>query len=340
MQPTLYIHLGQQKTGTSSLQRFCTANRRELIKAFGLLYPTPPDGPEHRHASLFPFMDENWRKVRRETDSTGCKRILVSYEDLSISGIRPEDVHSIRALFPDFAIAYIIYLRRMDESCREWFMQAAKRYQMNTSGYGGYVSWMLKKKSYRLFPSQLLERCVQQVGKENLIIRLYERRRLLKQNIVDDLFSLLDISLPDSMDRSRRYNLGIPEEALPCLTDTLRQYKINDPTRVDIYGKITRAYAWRPGPQPAPDYLDALQKEIDTLDSTYIPGYKALFDKVKPDLALKRGNMTPQQLLIIDLLYSLLFELRKRNTRRFLLLTRLGEWKARFLQTLSRMLPF
>jgi hypothetical protein len=219
-------------------------------------------------------------------------------------------------------------------------MQAAKRDQMTTNSYGTYVARMLHGKSYRLFPSRLLERCVRQVGKENLLIRLYARQRLLKQNIVDDLFSQLDIALPDSMDRSRRYNLGIPEEALPCLTDTLRQYKINDPTRVEIYGKITRAYRWHAGPTPAPQsYLEALQKEIDTLDATYIPGYKALFDKIKPDLTLKKGNMTQQQLLTIDLLYSLLFELHKRKTRRFLFFTRLGEWKTRVLQGLSRFLP-
>lgn len=327
MQPTLYIHLGQHKTGTTSLQRFCTRNRAALARDFGLLYPAPcensSEGPLHRHYSLFPFEQERWDKIRQQVEASGCKKVLLSNEDLSMRGIDDATFKAIGERFPGFAVVYIIYVRRIDDSCKAWYMQSVKRDNMVDVSYESYLAGQDKARSYRLFPSRLLERCERQVGRESLILRIYERERLLEGNIVDDIFSIFGIRLPDDLPRARQYNPGIPQEALPLLTDTLRKHAIRDPTRKEIYDKLIAAFRKAPDAS-IPDRLAAeVEAEIVRMDG-FIPGFREFHEKSALDFSLAKADISPQELLIIDLLYSILFELRKGQTRRFRLLE-LGE---------------
>ena len=320
MQPILYIHLGQQKTGTTSLQRFCTRNRKELAERYGLLYPSPeaicPEGPHHRHFSLFPFQRDSWTKLRREVDASGCMKVLLSNEDLSMTGIDDASFASIRALFPEFTIKYIMYVRRIDDACKAWYMQSVKRNNMRDMSYETYVSNRDSEASHRLYPSGLLKVCEEQVGRENLILKLYDREQMLNNNTVDDIFFLMGIDLPASMHRDRPFNRGIPPEALPLITDTLRRYAINDPTRREIYNKLIEAFKQK-NQCTLPEHIPVeVEKEIERMES-FIPGYKELFQKKKLDFSFPKSDISPQELLIIDLLYTILFELRKKKTLMF-----------------------
>lgn len=287
------------------------------MEQFGVLYPTPPSSPPHRHASLFPFRQDSWNKVKQEAEASGCSKVLISNEDLSITGIKDEWLDGIRSTFPEFSVSFIIYVRRIDDACKEWYMQSVKRDNMLTTSYESYVDKLLASKSCRLFPTRLLKRCEKQVGKSNLIIRQYDKETLLNGNTVDDLFAILGIGLPDSFDRSRHYNPGIPQEALPLLTDTLRQYQINDPTRVDIYNKIITAFKARQSAPLPSNLLPAVEEEINRLDAAFLPGYKDLFEREELNLKFSYADISPQELLTIDLLYAILFELRKKENKRF-----------------------
>lgn len=317
MQPTLYIHFGQQKTGTTSLQRFCTRNRKTLARDCGLLYPTPgtslDEGPLHRHYALFPFDPDKWNKVKKEVDASGCKTILFSNEDLSMTGLDDESLNAIRGLFPGFAVKYIMYARRIDDACKSWYMQSVKRNHMRDMSYETYVGNRDQERSYRLYPSELLAICERQVGRENLILRIYDRDRLVNNSTIDDVFAIMGIKLPEDPDRSRPYNQGIPQEALPLITDTLRKHAVNDPTRKEIYDMIIEAFKEKPQ-TPLPERLhQEVEKEIERMDA-FIPGYKSLYDKEKLDLSFAPSTISPQERLIIDLLYSVLFELRKKRS--------------------------
>jgi len=320
MQRTLYIHFGQQKTGTTSLQRFCTRHRKMLATECDLIYPTPgtnpAKGPLHRHSRLFPFEPKIWEPIKREIDESGCTKVLISNEDLSIGGIDQESFEAIRASFPDDSIVFIIYFRRIDDACKAWYMQAAKRNSMQGIAFETFLTDCNLERSYRLYPSDLIEQCEQQAGRENLILRIYDKDILLNGNIVDDVFSILDISLPETIDTSRQYNQGIPQQALPLITDTLRQYAIKDPTRREIYSKIINAFDEKKETLLPEHIAEAVEKEIERME-THIPGYRQLYATRKLNFTLAEGNISPQELLTIDLLYAILFELRKKQTMGF-----------------------
>ena len=320
MQRTLYIHFGQQKTGTTSLQRFCTRHRKILATECDLIYPTPgtnpAKGPLHRHSLLFPFEAKIWKPIKREIDESGCTKALISNENLTIGGIDQGSFEAIRAFFPDCSIVFILYFRRIDDACKAWYMQGVKRDNMQGITFETFLANCNLERSHRLYPADLIEQCEQQVGRENLLLRLYDREILLNGNIVDDVFSTLDISLPEAIDTSSQYNPGIPQQALPLITDTLRQYSIKDPTRKEIYSKIINAFDEKQETLLPEHIAEEVEKEIERMEA-HIPGYRQIYETRRLNFSLDKGNISPQELLTIDLLYAILFELRKKQTTCF-----------------------
>ncbi len=321
---SLYIHMGQNKTGTSSLQRFCTKHRKELFKLFGMLYPKPPEEPAHRHCAFFPFRPEVWAPLRAEADKRRCSTLLLSNEDLCDSGVQDGDLQKIRALFPDFSINYIIYIKRIDDYCKDWYMQRSKRDRGLNADYNRFVNQLYAKQSLRLHPMQLLKRCEAQVGKERLFVKIYDRSLLLNNNIVDDFFALLGLTLPARLDRSRQYNQSIPARALPCITSSLRGVPLADPLRAAIYDKIINAFT---APELSPlnaKLVPRLLREVDEIDASYLPGYKELYASRAFDLSFPDATAPAHTLLLLDLLYSVLIELEQQKRRR--LSYRIAQW--------------
>ena len=89
--PTLFIHTGLHKTGTTSLQKAFFDNRRVLARQ-GLLYPDTGLSPNpgnwgHHELALALRQQESgealWQALRAEADASGLDRVLVSSETLS-----------------------------------------------------------------------------------------------------------------------------------------------------------------------------------------------------------------------------------------------------------------
>ena len=126
MPPAIYIHLGQQKTGTTSVQRFCLRYRGELQRQLSLYYPLSPTAPHHRHPRLFPFDKKQWETIRREMAASGCTRLLISNEGWYVRGVSDSDLAAIRELFPGAEIFFVLYLRRLDDYCQARYNQRIK----------------------------------------------------------------------------------------------------------------------------------------------------------------------------------------------------------------------
>jgi len=136
LKPVFYIHIGQHRTGTTSLQNFLASNRKVLYEK-GIIYPEfLKPASSHFFAWYFGFgnrrlsSSEN-KQVEGVLQKTirdaleHSKDVLISSEIL-FSNIRKSSIKRIHKQFSDFDIRIICYLRRQDEYILSFYTQYLK----------------------------------------------------------------------------------------------------------------------------------------------------------------------------------------------------------------------
>lgn len=123
MAKRLILHVGQSKTGTSTIQDFLAHNRRKLWREAGVLYPQAgrQGAAHHRIAALFlPAGNAGW--IRREDAESlragldaECARgstgtVVVSSEAL----FNARSIADVRDFFSGFTVEILVILRRQD----------------------------------------------------------------------------------------------------------------------------------------------------------------------------------------------------------------------------------
>ena len=230
MKPLLYIHIGQHRTGTTSLQNFLASNRKVLYDK-GIIYPKfLKPASSHFFAWYYGFGNRRLNDIEKSQvkdilRSIRCdaiknsKDILISSEIL-FSGITRSKLVKIRKQFSDFDLKIICYLRRQDRYILSFYTQFLKNRKVldmesyiNKKVFRWYHSfylpgynWYKKLKSYSSI-----------FGKENLIVKPFERHQLKDGDIITDFVNILGISrdmlvFPDKME-----NTSLPPEGLYIL---------------------------------------------------------------------------------------------------------------------------
>ncbi|RHW27878.1 hypothetical protein D0Z08_06185 [Nocardioides immobilis] len=142
------LHIGCEKTGTTSIQQFLRRNRAAL-KDRGILYPRAPGDFRHVELGLYAMPDEAlpeariWkrdgysaapdvfrrrlrRRLRREITGAGASTVVLSDEALYRSD--PPSIGRLRGLVDELAgqVRIVVYLRRQDDHLISRYQQAVK----------------------------------------------------------------------------------------------------------------------------------------------------------------------------------------------------------------------
>lgn len=221
-----YIHIGTEKTGTSSVQKFMLDNQREL-STNGLLYPIDcgylsnfrliwyatrnvDSHPMNNSVDLSdPIKRARWanrfeKKHKKEIKKFQAKHssgstVVYSSEHLQSRLVHPAELEKLRDFLQPLydEIRVIVYLRRQD--------------QLAISGYstilraGHTLPFELpaaNRLSHYYSYVRLLDLWSSVFGQDNMIVRLYERSQLVEQDVVDDFGSIVGFQ-PDALDYSR-----------------------------------------------------------------------------------------------------------------------------------------
>src|ERR1700730_16021172 len=121
------FHIGLEKTGTTSFQRFCTRNARRLIK-HNVLYPTQSaafhalnhapltasylqsESPHDFYLRSTLTSSEMVKSLKREIDASGVEKVIISSEHLS-SRFRASQITKLAKDFNDYECRVVIALR-------------------------------------------------------------------------------------------------------------------------------------------------------------------------------------------------------------------------------------
>jgi hypothetical protein len=244
---TLYLHIGSEKTGTTSVQRFLRANR-DLLARHAILFPRAPGeenhmglavaaqtdfGPLRRkifHVHTWPEVEEFRAALKRnlqdELRARDYRSAIMSGEHCSSRLTTEEEVQwlreFLREMFDDVRI--IVYLRRQDEFLLSTYSTDVK---------GGAVHRLrvpegdVIERRYDLW--NLVSRWANVFGRENVICRKYEKGSLKDGDIVEDFRHVIGLDpawpyaypkrLNESLDATSLEFLRLMNKHVPRLTE-------------------------------------------------------------------------------------------------------------------------
>jgi len=194
----IFFHVGLGKTGTSAIQAFLNYNRSGLMNRHSVLYPNMKGenfgaGRYHNHCNFIlrntkEHCLEELRRAIRYTGQRDIRKIVISCEGL----FEDQKTVSIAGeLSREVPVSMIVYLRRQDH-----YIEASwKQWGLKDSRYEDFADYARKFRTNWL---ATLQRWSAVVGKENLMVRVYEKDQLVGRDVVPDLLSVLGIDYESS----------------------------------------------------------------------------------------------------------------------------------------------
>lgn len=217
---TLYLHIGTMKTGTCAIQELCTSNQ-EILNRQGYCYPKLPysfPGFGKKRNALFlqrPIVKGGVRQTdaERERFLEGMGIIrehFKTYDNVILSdeGVWGGACKNRKTLWQElkeysdehqFSVKIIVYLRRQDLYIDSLWRQGVKGSTNRRSKVA--VSWQEYVKNIPII-EQLdyygeLNRISSALGKENVIVRRFDRKKFSDGMIQSDFLELIGLKLTD-----------------------------------------------------------------------------------------------------------------------------------------------
>lgn len=218
----IVLHIGSEKTGTTSIQHWAAANR-EALASRGILYPVAPGEaaggriePNHvglaiavadrarrpdllgmlgltEPAAMASFIAGLPGRLAAEIAASGCHTMLLSNEHLSSRVKTAEEAAALRRLLeqatagrrPSWQV--VLYHRRQDEMIQSFHAMRVLH------GFAGPFRAAARAADPRLDPRPLLAAYAAVFGEEAITVRLFDRRRMVGGDAVADLAALLGL---------------------------------------------------------------------------------------------------------------------------------------------------
>lgn len=212
---TVYLCIGTMKTGTSSLQAFMK-NNREALEKQGYCYPKNHISGRNilnRNAYFLiykPYTDaEPSEEEVRAKGMNQMKELASKYDNIVLSdeliwhysGRRKYFWHRTKEEFEKIGcqVKVVVYLRRQDELIQSLWSQNVKSGERWNMTFEEFI----ENKKYRYFPLDYYKKLTQIaniMGKENMIVRVYERGQFEEGDLIKDYTKTLGIELNDQFD--------------------------------------------------------------------------------------------------------------------------------------------
>lgn len=237
---TVYIHIGMPKTGTTAIQDFLAANRKNLKKQ-NAVYPDFHLNYEwvSKTRNAFWLTNRGFDEKEAEACFAEINRLSEQWDKIILSdevlwngrGFSSEFWNMVRDnLREEIDIKMIAYIRRQDQYMYSWWAQQVKAHQpmdFKTLSFHEF----LESETYKNLKRHLDYRAyfqagVNVLGKENVLVRIFERGQFAGGSIYsdfldavgmrpDDAFqvpeNLTNISIRGSVLEAKRYLNRIPE---------------------------------------------------------------------------------------------------------------------------------
>ena len=237
--PEIILHIGTEKTGTTTLQQFLFDNQKRLLKQH-ILHPrclagnyhskiaVYADGGPHTsdlsaHHSLQSPADIERMKttltqnIAAEIKKTNPKKITLSNEHCSSRLVDSGAIGVLKDFLSSISpnIQIVLYLRRQDEfflSSYATAIKSGKTTQLELPTNLDNVEWVQSRYRYR----PLIDRWIDVFGKENITLRVFDPAMLFENDIIQDFMKTTGIQ-PGNFVQPVRQNESVSADILEFL---------------------------------------------------------------------------------------------------------------------------
>ncbi|WP_444888131.1 hypothetical protein [Microbulbifer sp. JMSA008] len=252
----LIIHIGTEKTGTTSIQHFCAENRL-LLKEQGLIYPEVGFCDFAHFSLVAPFhsldnggrelefapkkkyvAEKEWDRIKKIFNGNSHAKVLISAEHFS-SRLKHRGISALKEtigwLGEDIEVEIVIFVRRQDKYFQSWYSTHIKA--------GGTLTFdeaFESRKSDKWFFDyyNLVNIWASYFGKESIKLGVFEKGQM-KDGLFSEFCNLIDVELheefnfdvvDDNFSWPARYLEFARLVNLGCFGDNLnnRRYKVLD----------------------------------------------------------------------------------------------------------------
>lgn len=297
--PRLIIHIGSQKTGSTSIQTFLTQNP-EKLRAAGLCYVKAGRGPASHNRIAVKYMTTNFpaimEKLVAEVRSAPEMTHIVSSEML----FTPRLARSLAEHLPSDLIAdtrIIGYIRRQDKFLEAMFKQVVK-----TGRFTGSPAEYMTKRDAALNYSKVLDAYAAEFGPHNIDIIPYEPARFAMKNVILDIARRLGLTgiSPDDLPQSFS-NITLSREISEILGLIARSTDINIAELIRVIIRNRPEGAFHSGDSYSlaerKAIVDRYAEDNEQIRATYCPDLAALFDTSDLAADLDAADLPPAERL-------------------------------------------
>ena len=212
----IILHIGVEKTGTTSIQSALAHDRDRLVTR-GILYPRLFGSENHMEIPVHAMNDEINDELRQnelakadcslhdyrerlverlgsEIAQSDCDTLLLSNEHCHSRLIAPGTLDRLKTLLDQFAprVEIVVYLRRQDQLAVSLHSTRVK-----LGGHGPILPPVGEHGPGPYFNFRsLLRRYSHVFGQDAMRVRLFERDRLVGANVVTDFYHVAGLGLP------------------------------------------------------------------------------------------------------------------------------------------------
>lgn len=191
---TIYIHIGTVKTGTTYLQKVFHDNK-SVFERFGVSYPyvLPPTMERYANAD-FTIDRSRGQEARDALTESNLSRVLISEEGIfgTISRLK-------HPAFVGLPKKVILYVRRPAELILSWAAENAEPYNAFLHHRSGPTGPLPISELAEILAAEYEDSVVKfinevdDIGRENIIVRPMEPGRLIGGDLLTDFLSCLDL---------------------------------------------------------------------------------------------------------------------------------------------------
>lgn len=228
-----YLHIGTEKTGTTSIQEFLFRNKKKLTE-LNVLYPSAWGDRNHLKFSSF-FDTPPWKVYRKfsgdnevlsrnktvsewnenfekEISHFNPSKVIISNEHLHTHINKKRQLEDMREYLSRFfeEVVIVLYVRRQDKMALSRFSTSIKAGAFNRAAFQSPNNWVYDYlQSFKLWSNVF--------GLNNVKLRVFEKRKMYKESLIDDFMSVLNVGNDGFTFPEKKYNESLSAKALSVL---------------------------------------------------------------------------------------------------------------------------
>ncbi|WP_085808858.1 hypothetical protein [Sphingomonas sp. TZW2008] len=301
----IYLHIGLEKTGTTTIQQFLAANRAAL-RADGILFPLSPGEQNQTRLAAFALDPDSSDSVLRrheddaadgdfrasfraafvaEAQASGCRQMVLSNEHCSSRLRTVEEIARLKALLDAVGRVkrVVVYLRRQDD-----FLISTYSTSIKTGAVTRFALPRQRKVERRYDFAELLAGWAAVFGEAVIQPRLFAREELAGDDLLTDFCVAMDIATPGLAAGGRRRNVSLSAEGveyLRLLNAAVARDRRNGRDQRVLVNRVQRA---TPGPGISLSaasrraFLATVAESNDAVRRRFFPDRPYLFAPVDP----------------------------------------------------------